>query len=145
MVVFNGFCINYCKTLNATQFWWTGAAGVDRAFSPISTSNYKCHPTWKLCPWKNWTTFILRDFEVFRRNLENMAKLPEDVQRHKGLSRVWPCLWPRFDHKCVLTWSRGSLGIVDEIFEVMTQVDHGLTNVSRFDSADLVISINDAN
>jgi hypothetical protein len=27
----------------------------------------------------------------------------------------------------------------------MTQVDLGLTNVSRFDSADLVISFNDAN
>jgi hypothetical protein len=27
----------------------------------------------------------------------------------------------------------------------MTQVDHGLTNVNRFDSADSVISINDAN
>jgi hypothetical protein len=35
--------------------------------------------------------------------------------------------------------------IVDEIFEVMTQVDHGLTNVSQFDSAEPVISINDAN
>jgi hypothetical protein len=37
------------------------------------------------------------------------------------------------------------LGIADEIFEVMTQVYHGLTNVSGFDSADSVISINDAN
>jgi hypothetical protein len=35
--------------------------------------------------------------------------------------------------------------IVDEVFEVMTQVDHGLTNVSRFDPVDSVISINDAN
>jgi hypothetical protein len=35
--------------------------------------------------------------------------------------------------------------IVDEVFEVMTQVDHGLTNVSRFDLVDSVISINDAN
>jgi hypothetical protein len=30
---------------------------------------------------------------------------------------------------------------VGEIFKVMTQVDHGLTNVSRFDSANSVISI----
>jgi hypothetical protein len=45
----------------------------------------------------------------------------------------------------VLIWSRGSLGFVGEVFEVMTQVDHGLTIVSRFDSADSVISINDAN
>jgi hypothetical protein len=35
--------------------------------------------------------------------------------------------------------------IVDKVFEVMTQVDHGLTDVSRFDSVDSVISINDAN
>jgi hypothetical protein len=27
----------------------------------------------------------------------------------------------------------------------MTQVDHGLTNISRFDSVDLLISINDVN
>jgi hypothetical protein len=45
----------------------------------------------------------------------------------------------------VLTWSRGSIGFVGEVFEVMTQVDQGLTNVSRFDSADSVISVNDAN
>jgi hypothetical protein len=35
--------------------------------------------------------------------------------------------------------------IVGEVFEVMTQVDQSLTNVNRFDSADSVISINDAN
>jgi hypothetical protein len=42
-------------------------------------------------------------------------------------------------------FSRGSIGVVGSVFEVMTQVDLGLTNVSRFDSADSVISINDAN
>jgi hypothetical protein len=45
----------------------------------------------------------------------------------------------------VLTWSRGSIGVVGSVFEVMTQVDLGLTNVSRFDSADSAISSNDAN
>jgi hypothetical protein len=45
----------------------------------------------------------------------------------------------------VLTRSKGSLGFVGEVFEVRTQVDLGLTKVSRFDSADLVISVNDAN
>jgi hypothetical protein len=45
----------------------------------------------------------------------------------------------------VLIWSRASIGFVGEVFEVMTQVDLGLTNVSRFDSADSVISVNDAN
>jgi hypothetical protein len=45
----------------------------------------------------------------------------------------------------VLTCSRVSLGFVGEVFEVRTQVDLGLTNVSRFDSADSVISVSDAN
>jgi hypothetical protein len=45
----------------------------------------------------------------------------------------------------MLTWSRGSIGFVGEVFEVMTQVDLGLTNVSGFDSADSVISVNDTN
>jgi hypothetical protein len=45
----------------------------------------------------------------------------------------------------VLTRSRGSLGIVGEVFEVRTRVDLGLTNVDRFDPADSVISVNDAN
>jgi hypothetical protein len=45
----------------------------------------------------------------------------------------------------MLTWSRGSIGFVGEVFKVMTQVDLGLTNVSRFDWADSAISVNDAN
>jgi hypothetical protein len=45
----------------------------------------------------------------------------------------------------VLTWSRGSIGVVGSVFEVMTQVDLGLSSVSRFDLADSVISVNDAN
>jgi hypothetical protein len=45
----------------------------------------------------------------------------------------------------VSTFSRGAIGFVGSVFEVMAQVDLGLTNVSRFDSADSVISVNDAN
>jgi hypothetical protein len=45
----------------------------------------------------------------------------------------------------VLTWLRSSIGFVGEVFEVMTQVDLGLANVSRFDLADLAISVNDTN
>jgi hypothetical protein len=45
----------------------------------------------------------------------------------------------------MLTWLRGSPRVVDSVFEVMTQVDLGLTNVSGFDSADSAISVNDAN
>jgi hypothetical protein len=45
----------------------------------------------------------------------------------------------------VWTWSRGSIRFVGEVFEVMTQVDLGLTNVSRFDLADSDINVNDAN
>jgi hypothetical protein len=40
---------------------------------------------------------------------------------------------------------KGSIGVVSSVFEVRTQVDIGLTNVSRFDSADSAISVNDAN
>jgi hypothetical protein len=36
------------------------------------------------------------------------------------------------------------LGIVGGVFEVMTQVDHGLTDVSRFDPTDSIISTNNA-
>jgi hypothetical protein len=39
----------------------------------------------------------------------------------------------------VLTWSRGSIRVVVSVFEVMTQVDLGLTSVSRLNSADSVI------
>jgi hypothetical protein len=131
--------------LNATLFRWTGADGSWPSFPPFSTQKLKCHSTWKLCPSKNWTTFILVDFEVFRWNLENAATAPEDVQRHQCFSGVWPWFWPRVDYKCVFTWSRGSIGFVGEVFEVRTQVDLGLTNVSRFDSTDSVISANDAN
>jgi hypothetical protein len=45
----------------------------------------------------------------------------------------------------VLTWARGSTGFVGEGLEVMTQVDLGLTSVSRFDLAESVISDNNAN
>jgi hypothetical protein len=45
----------------------------------------------------------------------------------------------------VLTSSRGSIGFVGEVFKAMTQVDLGLTSVSRFDSADSAISGNNAN
>jgi hypothetical protein len=45
----------------------------------------------------------------------------------------------------VLTCSRGLIGVVGSVFEVMDQIDLGLTTVGRFDSADSVISINDAN
>jgi hypothetical protein len=40
---------------------------------------------------------------------------------------------------------KGSVGVVGSVFEVMAQVDLGLTTVGRFESADSVISINDAN
>jgi hypothetical protein len=81
-VFLNGFCINCSQPLNATLFWWTEGADGWPSFSSFSTQNLKCQSTWKLCPSKNWTTFILGYFEVFRWNLENATKVPEDVQRH---------------------------------------------------------------
>jgi hypothetical protein len=40
---------------------------------------------------------------------------------------------------------KGSIGVVGLVFEVMAQVDLGLTTVGRFDSDDSAISANDAN
>jgi hypothetical protein len=37
------------------------------------------------------------------------------------------------------------MGFIGEVFEVMTQVDLGLTSAGQFDSADPVISDNDGN
>jgi hypothetical protein len=34
---------------------------------------------------------------------------------------------------------------ISEVFEVMTQVDLGLTSAGRFDSVDSIISVNDVN
>jgi hypothetical protein len=144
-VFLNGFCTICCQTLNVAMSRWIGAAGSWSRFSSFFTQNLKCHSTWELCFSTNWTTFILVDFEVFMWNLENVAKVLEDIHWRQGLSRVRLCLWPRVDHKGMLTWSRGSIGFVGEVFEVMTQVDQGLTNVSRFDLANSVISVNDAN
>jgi hypothetical protein len=65
------------------------------SFSPFSTQNLTCHPKAKLCPSKNWTTYILGDFEVFRWNLENAAKVLEEVQRQRGLTGVLTKSWPQ--------------------------------------------------
>jgi hypothetical protein len=40
---------------------------------------------------------------------------------------------------------KGSVGVVGLVFEVMTQVDLGLTNVSQFGLVDSAISVNNAN
>jgi hypothetical protein len=40
---------------------------------------------------------------------------------------------------------KGLIGVVGLVFEVMAQVDLGLTTVVWFDSADSAISANDAN
>jgi hypothetical protein len=45
----------------------------------------------------------------------------------------------------VLDLVKGSIGFIGEVFEVMTQVDLGLANISRFDLVDSAISVNDAN
>jgi hypothetical protein len=70
------------------------------------------------------------------------GKEPENWKRsrtlHKknGITRIVKL------YSAVLTWWKGSLVIVDSVFEVITQVDQGLTRVNTFDS---VISTNDAN
>jgi hypothetical protein len=34
---------------------------------------------------KNYTTFVLGEFEVFRRNLENAVKVLDDIGGSKGV------------------------------------------------------------
>jgi hypothetical protein len=79
--------------------------------------------------------------EIWRRR-QKFRTTFADVTVPVGFDCV---LWPRVDYGCVPTWSRGSLGFFGEVFEVMTQVDLGLTAIGRFDSADSAISANDAN
>jgi hypothetical protein len=79
--------------------------------SPFFAQNLKCYPTWKLCPSKNWTTFILVEFEVFRWNSENAAKVLEGQGVTRGLTRILARVWPSFVHKSVLTWLGVSLAL----------------------------------
>jgi hypothetical protein len=37
---------------------------------------------------KNYTTFVLGEFEVFRENFENEAKVPDDTGGSKGVQGV---------------------------------------------------------
>jgi hypothetical protein len=42
-----------------------------------------------LCPSTKYTTFVLGEFEVFRGNLENAAKVPADIGGQKGSHGVF--------------------------------------------------------
>jgi hypothetical protein len=78
-VFLNRFCRRDLPTLNVTHLSWTGGTDLWASFSCFSTQNLKCQSTWKLCPSTSWTAFIKVDFEVFRWNLENAAKVPKDI------------------------------------------------------------------
>jgi hypothetical protein len=41
-----------------------------------------------LCPSTKYTTFLLGEFEVFRENLENTAKVPAATGESKGVQGV---------------------------------------------------------
>jgi hypothetical protein len=56
----------------------------DWQFCTFSTQNLKCHPEDEMCPWKFCTIFILVDFLVFRQNLENVSKVPDQHMDIKG-------------------------------------------------------------
>jgi hypothetical protein len=38
-----------------------------------------------MCPSTKYTTFVLGEFEVFRENLENAAKVPADMGGQQGV------------------------------------------------------------
>jgi hypothetical protein len=101
-VLLNQFCKKRMPTCRFSGRWWIVPASVDQTLSPNSTSNWTCHSTWKLCPSTNYTTFTFGEFEVFRWNLENAAKVLELTWMSKGfkgsLTRVLTKLdqsWPR--------------------------------------------------
>jgi hypothetical protein len=77
---------------------WIVTTNVDQAFSRISTLNLECHSTWNLCPSTKYTTFTFGEFEVFRWNLENAAKVLGDIRGSKGVQGVWLGFWPNLDH-----------------------------------------------
>jgi hypothetical protein len=116
MVWVNRFCRICNRTWPETRLQWTAPTGVDLHFSPISTPNQQCHSTWKVCPSTKYTTFVLGEFEVFRENLENAAKVPADMGgsiRSQGFLSEVLTKWTLVDQKV-------SLGFVGDVFGVMT-------------------------
>jgi hypothetical protein len=65
-------------------------------FLSSNTSKFETPPIGKVVSSKRRTTFILADFEVFRRNLENAPKVLEigmDIREFdRCLTRVWPLM-----------------------------------------------------
>jgi hypothetical protein len=51
-----------------------------------------------LCPSTKHTTFVLGEFEVFRGNLENAAKVPTDTGGSKGVKGVLSGVLIRVDY-----------------------------------------------
>jgi hypothetical protein len=93
MVFLNHFCTNCKQTLLFFGRQWIVPRGIDLHFSRISTPNFQCHSTWKLCPSTKYTTFTLGEFEVFRWNLENAAKVLGDIEGQRVFN--WLGFWPR--------------------------------------------------
>jgi hypothetical protein len=75
---------------------------------------------------KNYTTFVLGEFEVFRSNLENTTKVPGDIGGSKGVYGVLSRVLTKGSPK-------GSLGVVGDVSEVMAQVNHHFTKVNSVD------------
>jgi hypothetical protein len=71
----------------------------------------------------------LGEFEVFRGNLENAAKVRAATGESKGVQGIWLGFSPRF----TTVDQKGSLGFVGDVFEVMAKVDRRLTKVNTVD------------
>jgi hypothetical protein len=71
----------------------------------------------------------LGDFKVFRRNLENAAKVPADTGGSKGVKGFFLGVLTRL----TMVDQKGSLGFVGDVLEVMAQVDRRLTKVNTVD------------
>jgi hypothetical protein len=78
----------------------------------------------------------------------NFGERGKSSGRHSLTSTVKPVLTASLTKgplRVCVELVKGFIGFIGEVFEVMAQVDLGLTAVGRFDSADSAISANDAN
>jgi hypothetical protein len=76
----------------------------------------------------------------FWRTRQKFRRTFIDIRVSVGFGRVFD---QGLTTRCV-DLIKGSIGVVGPVFEVMAQVDLGLTTVGRFVSADSAISANDA-
>jgi hypothetical protein len=127
--------------LNATTFRWTRAAGSWPTFSSFPLKIWKVIHHESCVPWKSgqvsyWE--ILKCLGEIWRTRQKFRRTFKDIAVSVGFDCAFTKGWPRV---CVDLIKR----VIRVCWRGFRCDDPGLTNVSRFDSVDLVISVNDPN